>query len=463
MDKMTPSLYLVDVSFYNEQSGQYRNILFSTRSGVLREIDRNLWEKIKEGNYVDIPLPMMDDLIASDILVSDERDELGEILDENKQFIDKLDNLYFVIQPTRSCPFGCGYCGQLHSPKGMSQEVQEATLRRIEEKLSASFYKSLSISWFGAEPLSGIRIIDNLSPRLQQLAHSREITYSAKIITNGLLINKEIANRLVNEYSINTFEITLDGIEKYHDERRFLKTGGATFNKIYNNVMLLTNLPHPPEIIIRCNVDERNRDGVSPLIQKMASDGLQKFVSFYVAPIHSWGNDAHHLSAEKKTFSTWEIEWLIEMQEYGFKVNWLPKRKKSVCFAVRPDAELIDPHGGIYGCSEVSIVPSYEINGKNIHEIGNVQDNQLKHPERHNTFGLFYEKSEINNYDCSSCPMLPTCGGGCPKEWKEGRIPCPSTKFNIKEKIIMHYLKTRKMDKFSEISDKGKNYQLEIS
>lgn len=155
-----------------------------------------------------------------------------------------------------------------------------------------------------------------------------------------------------------------------------MKTGGVTFDKIYSNILLLTRLPQPPKIIIRCNVDERNREGVSPLIQKMASDGLQKFISFYVAPIHSWGNDAHQLSAEKKTFADWEIEWLIEMQECGFKVNWLPKRKKSVCFAVRPNAELIDPYGGIYGCSEVSIVPSYEVDGKNIHEIGNVLEMQ---------------------------------------------------------------------------------------
>ena len=166
------------------------------------------------------------------------------------------------------------------------------------------------------------------------------------------------------------------------------------------------------------------------------------------------------ISAEKKTFSDWEIEWLIEMQECGFKVNWLPKRKKSVCFAVRPNAELIDPYGGIYGCSEVSIVPSYEVDGKNIHEIGNVLDAELKHPERRNTFGGFYEKSEINNYDCSFCPMLPTCGGGCPKEWKEGRIPCPSTKFNIKEKIVMHYLKAKKVSSSSLILDKVMNTSL---
>lgn len=34
---------------------------------------------------------------------------------------------------------------------------------------------------------------------------------------------------------------------------------------------------------------------------------------------------------------------------------------------------------------------------------------------------------------------MPVCGGGCPKSWKEGIKPCPSTKFNIKDKLLLHY------------------------
>ena len=37
--------------------------------------------------------------------------------------------------------------------------------------------------------------------------------------------------------------------------------------------------------------------------------------------------------------------------------------------------------------------------------------------------------------------MLPTCGGGCPKEWEEGRIPCPTPKFNIEQRMVLSYLK----------------------
>jgi uncharacterized protein len=40
--------------------------------------------------------------------------------------------------------------------------------------------------------------------------------------------------------------------------------------------------------------------------------------------------------------------------------------------------------------------------------------------------------------------MLPTCGGGCPKEWSEGRKPCPPTKLNITERMLLTYALIKK-------------------
>jgi uncharacterized protein len=36
---------------------------------------------------------------------------------------------------------------------------------------------------------------------------------------------------------------------------------------------------------------------------------------------------------------------------------------------------------------------------------------------------------------CGRCPILPICGGSCPKLWREGHIPCPSIKFNFQERL----------------------------
>ena len=53
--------------------------------------------------------------------------------------------------------------------------------------------------------------------------------------------------------------------------------------------------------------------------------------------------------------------------------------------------------------------------------------------------------------------MLPVCGGGCPKQWTEGRVACPTSKFNIQEKLILSYMHAEKgIKELSSLVEIGK-------
>ena len=167
----------------------------------------------------------------------------------------------------------------------------------------------------------------------------------------------------------------------------------------------------------------------------LAESGIQKRISFYVAPIHSWGNDAHKESLTTAEFSEWEIQWLAEMYELGFSPHILPKRRPIVCFAVSPSAELVDATGALFNCTEVSYVPKY--GSPNEYAIGSVESGEVAGKrERLATFNDHVRQGE---YGCSSCRMLPVCGGCCPKLWSESITPCPSTKFNIESRLLLKY------------------------
>jgi uncharacterized protein len=170
-----------------------------------------------------------------------------------------------------------------------------------------------------------------------------------------------------------------------------------------------------------------------------------KIANFYVAPIHSWGNDAHEKAAEMETFSSWEIDWCVQRLELGFnQLQILPNRKKRLCSALEKAAYLISPSGEVYGCTEVSLVPSYETTGENIHKIGHVNEYSKENLIPNiNKFSTFYQNVKNEKYDCHQCEMLPICGGFCPKEWEEGRAACPSTKFNIKERMILEFMRSK--------------------
>lgn len=436
------SHYLVTQEFSDLKDKLEKVILFSTRSSSVKILDKKSFLQLVNKKFSLLDKHIFEILRSDNIIVDEDEDELEIILKENENFIKNSKELYLVIQPTAFCPFGCHYCGQEHSPTGMSDETQKQIIKRVIKKLSEKNYNALRICWFGAEPLSGLNIIKRLSYELQTIAKSFNVKYSAKIVTNGWRLTLPITQDLVNNHQINHIEITLDGVAEFHNSRRHTKAGRKTFDDIYDNLLSVCKANHlkKVKISVRCNVDERNKEGISPLIKKLAKDNLQKKISIYFAQIHSWGNDAHKLAADKQKFSDWEIEWLVEMEAYGFNVNYLYPRKKQVCMALNPMSELIDPHGGIFGCTEVSLVPMYNHNGVNIHQLGKINEN----PQNLKTsyFSNFYEKNEIKKFSCHKCEILPICGGSCPKEWKEGRIPCPSIKFNGKERLLLYYIKS---------------------
>ncbi len=190
-------------------------------------------------------------------------------------------------------------------------------------------------------------------------------------------------------------------------------------------------------------MDKRNIAGVSPLIRQLSEDGLLKHFKFYVAPIHGWGNDAAKLAEEKEVFADHQITWFLEIIELGYDIKLLPQRKYDLCLATNPDAELIDPFGQVFNCTEVSLVPSYEKDGKNIYKLGHIADEVDYDRKLREPLGDFFERVTQGQTPCHSCPVFPVCGGSCPKEWLDGNIPCPSIKYNLKQILLLTYLRNK--------------------
>jgi uncharacterized protein len=257
--------------------------------------------------------------------------------------------------------------------------------------------------------------------------------------TNGLVLNKKYFNCLVHEANCRFFEITIDGLAANHNKNRPTKTGKATYSAIISNLReILSTNSSDVRVNVRCNVDLSNKNDMIPLLHELHNFGILCSIhSIYLAPIHSWGNDAHLNALEETEFANLEIDFFIEKIKFGLPVTLIPKRKRNLCLTTMASGYLVDPSGDIYKCSEVSLVNTYFQNGVNIHKLGNIDDpDQLTQ----NKFDKFYESVLNDTFPCGHCEMLPICGGRCPKEWSEGRIPCPSVKMNIKQRMILQSL-----------------------
>jgi uncharacterized protein len=421
---------------YDEQAGVNKQVVFSTRTAEPRVVDQATWQSVAAGRFDELPPALLFELVNLELLVPDDEDELALIIEQNNAAAQEDDNLYLVIQPTAWCQLGCDYCGQKHFTKQLSLDHQLRFVERARQKLAARRYKTLELSWFGGEPLAGLRVIRSLTPRLQELTQEFGVKYLAKVTTNGLTLSPAVATELVQQLGVGAIEVTLDGTAEYHDLRRHRKNGKATFDRIFANVLHLAQRTDlAVNLTLRCNVDRRNYAGVSPLLQMLAAAGVQRKLSFYVAPVHSWGNDAHQESLSAEEFAAWEINWFVEMYELGFAPSLLPKRRPIVCFAVSPDAELVDAKGELFNCTEVSYVPKY--GEPNEYAIGTVEAGEL--PGKRARLADFNSRVRQGEYDCSDCRMLPVCGGRCPKLWQEGIPPCPTAKFNIETRLLLKY------------------------
>lgn len=124
------------------------------------------------------------------------------------------------------------------------------------------------------------------------------------------------------------------------------------------------------------------------------------------------------------------------MFKAGFKPRLLPGRVKQVCMAVNKDSEMYDAYGNVYNCTEVSYVDAYKDSKYLLSELS--KDSTFINPNRQ--FSNWYDDIYNEKFPCTSCKMLPVCGGGCPKSWHEDMRACPSNKFNIREKLMLAYV-----------------------
>lgn len=434
------SKYVMFDTTFNDQDSQQPILAFSSRTSNILHIGPSLYNQITNREWLKIQEDKLDELLAKKIIVKSSENELRSIIEENKEAINGIKTLKLVLQPTAACPLGCHYCGQQHSAKKLNRTKH--VVEFSEHMLSKQSFQNIHVTWFGSEPLSGLSNLIELSSSLMSLASEKNIEYSASIVTNGLLLSKKVADALVKQHKILSFEITLDGDAESHDKRRMTKTGSPTFQRIYSNLRNFANDENlkSAELTVRANVDESNRDRIEPLIRLLAKDGLQNRIQFYVAPIHSWGHDEHKLAASKQDFAQWEIEWFLLMLQLGFQPALIPKRKPIVCTAVSKSSFLIDPEGSVFGCTEVSLVDSYGKGDANKHRFGDLTDSSVDASPKRHLLGNFNDEVLEGKHGCSYCPMLPVCGGHCPKEWKEGIVPCPSFKFNMQDRMLLSYL-----------------------
>src|SRR5262249_43149711 len=140
----------------------------------------------------------IEQLTEHGFVVSDRDAERRELRTFFRDVRENSDTLKITVLTTLQCNFACDYCIQgdhgdynKHAAK-MSLEMAARVAAWTESRLDAVNPKRLVLTFFGGEPLLNMPVLYYLSERLQGSAASRGVEFLINIITNGLLLTREM-------------------------------------------------------------------------------------------------------------------------------------------------------------------------------------------------------------------------------------------------------------------------------
>lgn len=308
-------------------------------------------------------------------------------------------NLLLTIVPTLDCNFSCAYCFENNK---RNVYMSETTISMLIEFIKRhNFIKSLSICWYGGEPLLAFNIMKKIMIKLQN--EIKLPILSHVIVTNGYHLNREVID-FCEAYKVTCMQVTLDGIKERHDSIRINKSNQkASFDKIIDNMDMLLKKIDDFKLHIRVNIEKKNLIDFHNISNYLNQKWPNKKTYIYPGFLRIDDKEKKCLSCDSMQRKD-IAEFITNLaMNKNSKFSYFPKRIKNMCMAIRKNAYIIGPEGEIYKC--------WNDVGDTQKVIGDIYTNKI-------TNSYLYHKYMVaskwyNRKACINCFFLPICGNGC--------------------------------------------------
>lgn len=396
-------------------------MIYNTLTGAFLLLDDyhyNIYENITKNPIDTQNKEIVDSFLSNGIIVDKSIDEFL-IIKTNANISKYMSSVFeLTIAPTLACNMDCPYCYEKEKTGVMSQEILDNIINFTLHNIDLYGYKHLEITWYGGEPLLQLNSIRYLSLEFKKLCKEKNITYAAKMVSNGSLLNKEIAEILVDECMVKFVQITLDGLNEKNDKRRYLKNGQGSFDIITKNIKEIRDiLP----IRIRVNIDKDNSDDLDSLVEYYNKELDHENVSIYITPVTDENENSctKSLCYKPKDFANIQKRF-NEKMNYNFN---LPQYIPLACGAMGPNTFVIGPDGDLVKCWNEIGIKDYSV--------GNVKNGFVL-----NKRALKWLNKELDEA-CRECKTLPICQGSCPYQTidKNSGPVCDYSKYLIENTL----------------------------
>jgi uncharacterized protein len=260
------------------------------------------------------------------------------------------DHLELILLPTERCNFRCTYCYEDFSIGRMSAETIQGIKRLIDRRLDG--LRSLTVAWFGGEPLLARAIVEDISEHIVRAAADRpDLHYAADMTTNGYLLDTPAIDRLA-ELGVCQFQISLDGPEAFHDRTRVRANGKGSFRQIWRNLLAIRDGTVPVNVVLRVHLTPDNLPVMREFLVQIRETFLRDSrFRVLLKPVERLGgpNDdtMEIISMEARPRILAELEAIV-LEGAGTR-GLFPE--PYICYAARPNSFMIRANGLVGKCT----------------------------------------------------------------------------------------------------------------
>ena len=335
------------------------------------------------------------------------REKYLKFLDDREK-----DEVQIFFVTNYSCNFDCSYCyqaGYENQPQVLTREVIHAFFEYVGKEFGG---RRKYITLFGGEPfLSAPKHRDNIEYIIQKAA---SLNLEVAAVTNGYNLQEYI--EILKTGKIREIQVTLDGTRDMHNQRRFLKGGDATFDRIVAGVdeLLANNIP----VNMRMVVDRQNIQNLPDLTQFAIDKGWTASPIFKTQLGRNY--ELHECQAnQQKLYSRLNLyedlyallkthphisefhKPAFSVSKFFFEQGEMPEPLFDACTGTKTEWAF-DFTGNVYACTATV--------GKQGESLGTFYPEVKKYTE---AVEEWQERDILSIPKCRDCNLSLICGGGC--------------------------------------------------
>ncbi len=259
----------------------------------------------------------------------------------------------YTILTTTDCNARCFYCyekGRRRIPM-----LEETALKVVDFILQNRPDASISLRWFGGEPLFNKGVISLICGRLKDAG----VEYKSSMVSNGYLFDAHTVDEAVRLWNLKKVQITLDGTEDvYNRIKSFIYSDGSPYRRVLSNIHRL--LDAGIRVTLRLNIDHHNADDLLALTEFLGAEFKGKetlnVYSHTLFEAGTEGSTVKHTDSQRQERFQMRMHLQERLRDLGLSrpKSLLHSLKLNRCMADNDGNVLILPDGHLGKCEHYS-------------------------------------------------------------------------------------------------------------